>query len=62
MVLEGTDAGTDFPKVLKSDAWKKVAALLSVQGGQATFDGRPLVTAKGPLKPFEGLPDGARIS
>ena len=62
VVLEGTAASTDFPKVLKSDAWKKLAALLRVLGGKATFDGKPMVTARGPLTLPEGMPDGAHVS
>lgn len=60
--LEGSSASTDFPKVLKSDAWKKLAALLRVQGGKATFDGKPMATAKGLLSVPGGMPDGARVS
>ena len=62
VVLEGTAASTDFPKVLKSDAWRKVAALLRVLDGKATFDGKPMVTAKGPLIVPGGMPDGAHVS
>lgn len=62
MLLEGATASTDFPKVLKSDAWKKMAALLRVLGGRATFDGKPLVTAKGVLAVPGEMPDGAHVS
>ena len=62
MVLEGAAASTDFPKVLKSDAWRKIAALLRVQGGRATFDGKAMVTARGPLTLPGGMPDGAHVS
>ncbi len=51
-----------FSQVLKSDAWKKLAALLRVEGGVATVDGRPLVTAAGQLAVGAGMPDGARVS
>ena len=62
VTLEGSTGSTEFPKVLKSDAWRKMAALLKVQGLRATFDGKPLVTARGSLTLAEGMPDGADVS
>ena len=62
VTLEGSSASTDFPKVLKSDAWRKMAALLKVQDLRATFDGKVLVTSRGPLTLAEGMPDGADVS
>ena len=63
MTVDGEPTSSaEFPKVLKSDAWRKLAALLRVQGGAATVDGRPLVTQAGPLSVPGGLPDGAKIS
>ncbi len=62
MTVDGEAASADFPKVLKSEAWKKLAALLRVHGGIATVDGRPLATRAGPLTVPGGLPDGAKIS
>ena len=58
----GADVRSDCFQVLKSDAWKKLAALLRVEGGAATVDGRPLVTTAGRLTVAAGMPDGARIS
>lgn len=48
-------------KVLKSDHWKKINSALKVQGGKATFNGRPLATAVGDVTLPAEIPDGAEI-
>lgn len=61
MYLEGATPASSFPKVLKSEPWRKIVAGLSVQDGKATFEGRPLVTGKGHVQLPSGMPDGAGI-
>ena len=57
--LEGSTPGSEFPKTLKSDPWKKIVAGLSVQSGKATFEGRALCTEKGLV--ICSMPDGSGI-
>ena len=49
------------PKALKGDVWRGIVAKLCVQGGVATYDGKPLCTQKGQII-CSGFPDGATIS
>ena len=49
-------------QVLKSGPWGQIKELLQLRGGVASFDGRPLVTAAGPVTISEKMPDGAAIS
>lgn len=60
--IEGTSLSEAPPKVLKSGPWGQIKELLRVEGGAATFDGKPLVTAAGPVAVAAGMPDGASIS
>lgn len=48
--------------MLKSGPWGQIKELLQLRGGAASFDGRPLVTAAGPVIVQEEMPDGAAIS
>jgi len=59
--LEGSQPAKEYPKVLKSDPWKKIVAALAVQKGLATFEGQSIVTAKGPITLPSDMPDGAGI-
>ena len=59
--LEGTSPAEEYPKVLKSGPWKDIVAGLSVRSGRATFEGQPLVTAKGYVSLPAEMPDGAGI-
>lgn len=59
--LDGGSPPAEYPKILKSDPWKKIMAGLSVQKGCATFESQPLVTAKGPLILPAEMPDGSGI-
>lgn len=60
--IEGTSPSEAPPKVLKSGPWGQIKELLRVAAGVATFDGRPLITAAGPVTSAAGMPDGAAIS
>ena len=57
--LEGSCPGSEYPKTLKSDPWKKIVAALCVQSGKATFEGRALCTEKGHV--VCPMPDGSGI-
>ncbi|KAK9901585.1 hypothetical protein WJX75_003488 [Coccomyxa subellipsoidea] len=59
--LEGSSPAAEYPKVLKSGPWKDIVAGLSVRSGRATFEGQPLVTAKGSVTLPAEMPDGAGI-
>jgi aminoacyl tRNA synthase complex-interacting multifunctional protein 1 len=59
--LKDSSPSGEYPKILKSDYWKKIVGGLSVQKGQATFEGHPLITAKGPVTLPPDMPDGAGI-
>lgn len=48
--------------MLKSAPWAKIKEMLKVAGGAATFDGKALVTAAGPVAADADMPDGAAIS
>ena len=50
----------EFPKTLKSDHWKQIVPVLTVQGGRACLEGTPLVTQKGSIS-VPDMPDGAGI-
>ena len=50
-----------FPKVLKSDDWKKIVPQLSVVQGQAAFAGTPLCTAAGAITVPAEITDGSGI-
>ncbi|EFJ43083.1 hypothetical protein VOLCADRAFT_106967 [Volvox carteri f. nagariensis] len=59
--LEGGGPSPAPDKVLKSDHWKKIGAGLRVAAGRATFNGRPLVTAAGPVTLPPEIVDGCEI-
>ncbi|KAG2440830.1 hypothetical protein HXX76_003685 [Chlamydomonas incerta] len=60
--LEGGVPTAAPDKVLKSDHWKKVMAVLRVgAGGKAAYGGRPLVTAAGAVTLPAEVPEGAEI-
>ncbi|PNW80715.1 hypothetical protein CHLRE_07g326950v5 [Chlamydomonas reinhardtii] len=60
--LEGGAPSASPDKVLKSDHWKKVMAVLRVgAGGNAAYGGRPLVTAAGAVTLPAEIPEGAEI-
>ena len=60
--LEGqTQAGSTFPKTLKSDIWKKIVAELKVRSHTACFAEQKLVTHMGPIHLDSSIPDGAGI-
>ena len=59
--LEGSSPAGEYPKILKSDPWKKIVAALSVQSGKATFEGTALQTDKGVVRLPDEMPDGAGI-
>jgi hypothetical protein len=49
-------------QVLKSGPWAHIKEKLILRGGNATFDGKPLVTAAGAVTANGDMPDGAAIS
>lgn len=59
--LEGGTAPKEYAKILKSDPWKNIVESVQVQGGKAVFEGKALVTAKGPITLPPQMPDGAGI-
>ena len=59
--LEGSSPAVEYPKVLKSDPWKKIVAALSVQCGKATFEDMALRTDKGVVRLPDDMPDGSGI-
>ncbi|DBA81496.1 hypothetical protein WJX77_005670 [Trebouxia sp. C0004] len=59
--LEGQAPGTAFPKILKSDFWKKIVAELQVHNRIACCAKQKLVTEKGPVHLPSTIPDGAGI-
>ena len=61
MHLDGSSPAVEYPKVLKSDPWKKIVAALSVQSGKATFEGKALRTEKGFVRLPDDMPDGSGI-
>ena len=61
MYLEGGSKPETYPKTLKSDKWKVVAAALHVAGRNATFGGTPMVTDKGHITVPDQIPDGSQI-
>ncbi|CAI5464851.1 unnamed protein product [Closterium sp. Yama58-4] len=58
--IQGRPASAAPVKQLSSKVWEKVAGLLRVQGGAATFDGQALVTGAGGGITVQGLVDGKR--
>ena len=59
--LEGQSPGTAFPKTLKSDLWKKIAAELQVDSHTACFAKQRLVSQRGGVQVASDMPDGAGI-
>ncbi|GJP42362.1 hypothetical protein CLOM_g1936 [Closterium sp. NIES-68] len=59
--IQGRPASAAPVKQLSSKVWEKVAGLLRVQGGAATFDGQALVTGAGGGITVQGLVDGSEI-
>ncbi|CAI7787600.1 unnamed protein product, partial [Closterium sp. NIES-54] len=59
--IQGRPASAAPVKQLSSKVWEKVAGLLRVQGGAATFDGQVLVTGAGGGITVQGLVDGSEI-
>jgi len=61
--LQGHDAPdpAGYPKTLKGDHWRKIASSLTVIGGVACFDGKPLATSTG-LVGAPNFPDKSTIS
>ncbi|CAI5465465.1 unnamed protein product [Closterium sp. Yama58-4] len=56
--IQGRPASAAPVKQLSSKVWEKVAGLLRVQGGAATYDGQALVTGAGGGITVQGLVDG----
>lgn len=61
MHLQGSAPSSATAKVLKSDDFKKISALLCVKGGAACYDGVALSTAKGTVTLPAEIPDGSSI-
>jgi hypothetical protein len=62
VVLQGAASPPEtFPKVLKSDDWKKIVPQLSVLQGQAAFAGMPLCTAAGGITVPSDITEGSGI-
>jgi aminoacyl tRNA synthase complex-interacting multifunctional protein 1 len=61
--LQGEDAPdpAGYPKTLKGDHWRKIVPSLTVVGGVACFEGKPLATSTGPVG-APGFPDKSTIS
>lgn len=59
--LEGGAAPSEYAKILKSDPWRSIVGALSVQNGQASFEGKALSTCKGAIAVPREMPDGASI-
>jgi len=61
--LQGHDAPdpAGYPKTLKGDHWRKIVPSLTVIGGVACFDGKPLATSAG-LVGAPSFPDKSTIS
>ena len=59
--LDSGTAPKEYAKTLKSDPSKSIVESLQVQGGKAVFEGKVLVTAKGPITSPPQMPDGAGI-
>jgi hypothetical protein len=59
--LDGASPPAAYPKVLKLDEWRAVVPGLVVRGGNATYEGTPLVTSRGLVTLPPEMPDGAEI-
>lgn len=59
--LEGSGPSASYPKVLKSDMWKKIVADFKAVHGAACYINQKLVTKQGIITLSREIPDGAGI-
>ena len=59
--LEGSEPSASYPKVLKSDIWKKIVADFKAIHGAACYTDKKLVTSRGTITLSQQIPDGAGI-